>query len=154
MKPARYIFLNQELGMSTGKAAAQAAHAETLAMQDFMNDLSEIDKLDPAIQNWVNKQKDLFDVWFGYGHYAKYVMRAEDATQMYTIERYLDDRDFETYTVIDEGRTEGTYFVPTALAVELVDRDDERVQSIFGEFKLYKDLSKSPTIRKPWYKRL
>jgi len=142
VKPARYIFLNLDLRMSPGKAAAQAAHAEMLATYAlFGAEYAEN-------MSWINRQRELWDVWFGWGHYAKYVMKADDATQMYTIQRYLDDRGFRTYMVIDEGHTEGTVFVPTAMAAELVDKDDERTASIFGEFKLYREpLSpKSPGI--------
>lgn len=135
MKPARYIFLNKGLGMSAGKCAAQAAHAEMLAMNDYMGWDAEFDHN----VDWINRQGKLFDQWYGDGHYAKYIMEAADSVQMHTIERYLRDRGFYTYMVIDEGHTEGTYFVPTALAVELVDKDDERTSSIFGEFRLYKE---------------
>lgn len=116
--------------MSSGKCAAQAAHAETLAVRGYY--------IHPP-GDWLGYQARLFDKWYGDGHYAKYVMKATDSTQMYTIERYLNDRGFKTYLVVDEGHTEGTYFVPTAMAVELVDKDDERTASIFGEFRRYKD---------------
>lgn len=140
MRPARYIFLNQGLGMSSGKCAAQAAHAEMLAVDDFHSIDSELPS-DRAI--------DLYRKWIDEGHYAKYVMTAEDATQMFTIERYLKERGFKTYLVIDEGRTEGTYLVPTALSVELVDKDDERTASIFEVFRSYKDKFKPTVETKP-----
>lgn len=121
--------------MSSGKCAAQAAHAEMLAMDDFH-------RIDTEIPT--DRQRALYDKWIGDGHYAKYVMRATNSTQMYTIERYLNARGYKTYLVIDEGRTEGTYMVPTAMAVELVDKADERTASIFGNFHLYKDKSAPP----------
>jgi peptidyl-tRNA hydrolase len=142
-KPARYIFLNQDLAMSPGKCAAQAAHAETLAAHDFYEGTEN--------RSWWVDQAELYEKWLGDGHYAKYVMKAEDSTQMYTIERYLKDRGFKTYMVVDEGRTEGTYLVPTAMAVELVDKDDERTASIFQVFRSYK--AKPPEEKKkPWWK--
>ena len=133
MRPARYIFLNKGLGMSAGKCAAQAAHAETLAMNAFVGERHDCDV------DWVLQQETLWSKWFGDGHYAKYVMAASDATQMFTIKHYLEERGFECYLVVDEGHTEDTYFVPTAMAVELVDKDDERTASIFGEFRMYRD---------------
>lgn len=145
MKPARYIFVNRGLGMSPGKIAAQAAHAETLAMHEYMT-YDSIVKTPPSKvaddeeRGWIANQVALFSVWFGQGHYSKYVMLAEDTQQMYTIERYLTERNFKTYLVIDEGHTEGTYMVPTAMSVELVDKDDQRVTSIFSTFKTYKAL--------------
>ena len=150
MKPARYIFLNHGLDMSPGKCAAQAAHAEMLAMAAHFgyNPGSETEW-----ENLQSRQTPLMQKWIGDGHYVKYVMKADDATQMYTVERYLNERGFETYLVIDEGHTEGTVFVPTALAVELVDKDDERVASIFNEFKLYRTSAPRDTSQsegEPW----
>jgi peptidyl-tRNA hydrolase len=148
MKPARYIFLNRSLGMSAGKAAAQAAHAETLAAHDYHHMVFNYEGYSGDRKyDWVQNQLALYNKWYGDGHYAKYVMEAADSVQLTTIERYLNERGFKTYLVIDEGHTEGTYFVPTAMSVELVDKDDERVSSIFGEFKLYRD--KEPKPEKP-----
>lgn len=139
MKPARYIFLNRGLGMSAGKCAAQAAHAETLAAHDYFMQHYDHDL------TWTENQEALYAKWYGDGHYAKYVMTASDATQMFTIKHYLEERGFKCYMVVDEGHTEDTYFVPTALAVELVDKDDERITSIFGEFRMYRDKRPDPT---------
>lgn len=141
MKPARYIFINRGLGMTPGKIAAQAAHSETLAMEGLYNsgDLS-----------WAENQWKLFHKWFGDGHYTKYVMLAEDTEQMTTIERYLKERGFKTYLVIDEGHTEGTYMVPTAMSVELVDKDDQRISSIFSSFRTFKEKRPEPVKRGFW----
>lgn len=146
MKPARYIFVNRGLGMTPGKIAAQAAHAETLAMYDYMihdsivrSPPKFVDSKSGDVKIWMTRQVALFSVWFGDGHYTKYVMLAEDSEQMRTIETYLNERNFKTYLVIDEGHTEGTYMVPTAMSVELVDKDDRRVTSIFSTFKIYKE---------------
>lgn len=130
--------------MSAGKCAAQAAHAETLALNDFFRRHYDHDI------TWVENQEMLWDKWFGDGHYAKYVMKANDSTQMYTIERYLRDRGFMTYMVVDEGHTEETYMVPTALAVELVDKDDERTESIFSNFRMYKEKRPPATGKSEW----
>lgn len=143
MKPARYIFLNHGLDMSPGKCAAQAAHAETLAVYDLHREYDC--GYDSDEHRWYVDQSALWDKWYGDGHYVKYVMKAEDSTQMFTIDTYLKERGFKTYFVIDEGHTEGTYLVPTALAVELVDKDDERVASIFNEFRLYKSGPRKPS---------
>jgi peptidyl-tRNA hydrolase len=144
MKIARYIFLNRGLEMTPGKCAAQAAHAETLAMHDYFDTALRLHILDPEERIRQQIQEELYAKWYGDGHYAKYVVTAKDSQAMFTTERYLNDRDFKTYLVIDEGHTEGTYMVPTAMAVELVDKDDERVDSIFKIFRLYKPLSPSP----------
>jgi peptidyl-tRNA hydrolase len=165
MNPVRYIFLNQGLGMSSGKLAAQAAHAEMLATNDYYNEALRIiedcggpggtevatnptlmvrrgrvveieaDRLGP----WLTRQKYLHNEWVDSGHYTKLVLKAQDSTAMHTIKHYLEARGYRTYLVIDEGRTEIDPFSPTALAVELVDKDDEKVGQHFGEFKLYRD---------------
>lgn len=118
--------------MSPGKIAAQAAHAETLATVDYFErhtkDLT-----------WGNTQKVLFKKWYGDGHYAKYVMKADDSQMMFTIKHYLEERLFSCYLVVDEGHTENTYMVPTAMAVELVDKDDERIASVFSNFRMYRE---------------
>lgn len=144
MKPARYIFLNQGLGMSSGKCAAQAAHAEMLVLHEMHVRHHRIHELDPEDMAWQDYQEELFGIWYGDGHYAKYIMKASDSTQMYTIERYLKDRGLRTYMVIDEGHTEDTYMVPTAMAVELVDKDDERTTSIFDQFRMYREKRPEP----------
>lgn len=139
--------------MSPGKIAAQAAHAETLAMTDYLtanaiNPSEEGLQTDIELYSWLVGQQELFSKWYGDGHYTKYVMLAEDTEQLNTIETYLnaEPRNFKTYLVIDEGHTEGTYMVPTAMSVELVDKDDQRVTSIFSTFKIYKAL---PVVQYP-----
>ena len=112
-----YLFLNKGLGMSTGKAAAQVAHAAVEAY-----------RLSPAkAQN----------AWYLGNHYTKLVMVAEDEAQLDTYERYINDRGFRTSLIIDEGRTEITAHSKTALGVEIVDKADPHVQATFEGFKLY-----------------
>lgn len=125
--------------MSPGKLAAQAAHAETLAVQDLWNAHSRESELCPEERAWLRMQQDLWNIWFGHGHYAKYVMKADDSTMMTTIKHYLEARGFRTYLVIDEGHTEETWMVPTAMAVELVDKDEERTASVFSNFRMYRE---------------
>lgn len=146
MKPARYIFLNRGLKMSSGKCAAQAAHAETLAMHDMHSALHKVQELAPEVKGWLLRQEELYDKWYWDGHYAKYVMKANDSVQMHTIERYLIDRGFRTYMVIDEGHTEETWMVPTALAIELIDKDDERTGEVFSNFRMYRDPKPEPSV--------
>lgn len=125
--------------MSAGKCAAQGAHAETLAMHDYFNCTHHVHELDDASRRWVNDQCELYSNWFGYGHYAKYIMKADDSTQMHTINHYIRARGFRAYLVVDEGHTEDTWMVPTALAVELVDKDDERTVEVFSNFRMYRE---------------
>src|SRR5688500_3482140 len=129
MKPAMYIFLNKGLGMSTGKASAQAAHAAVEAYRLSVEDGGKIG----------DDGKVLVDEWYKGGHYMKLIMEARDEAQLHTIERYLNDRGFKTTLIIDEGRTEIAPLSATALGVELVDKDDPHTEATFSSFKLYKD---------------
>lgn len=122
-----YIFVNRGLGMSSGKIAAQAAHAAVEAY-----------RASEALEEF-----ELIDAWVSGGHYTKIVLGADDSTQLLTIDRYLTDRGFDTSLIIDEGRTEIEPMSPTALGVEIVDKDDPHVSDTFSHFKLYKDAEPS-----------
>ena len=128
MRPAMYIFLNRKLGMSTGKAGAQTAHA--------------------AVEAYRISHSQMLNAWYEGGHYCKLVMSAENADQLSIIRHYLAERGFNTKLIIDEGRTEIEPFSVTALGVEVVDRDDPHVKATFEGFKLYKDKKKKRKRRK------
>lgn len=126
MNPVLYIFVNKGLDMSGGKIAAQVAQATAGILCENLN---------PLCKEW----------WTGPGyHHAVYVMHADDNEHMYTIERYLHDRGFKTFMMIDEGMTEIRPITPTAMAVDIVDKDDEHVAATFSVFKLYKDKPAPP----------
>lgn len=118
---ALYLFVNKGLGMSAGKIGAQVAQATagTLAISDPQN-----------VQEW----------WSGPGHHhAVYVMEARDSEHLLMIERYLNEREFKTYLMIDEGMTEIDALSPTVLGVEIINKDADVVKASFMTFKLYKD---------------
>lgn len=119
MKPVMYTFLNKGLGMSVGKASAQAQHA--------------------AVEAFQISDELLTEEWYKGGHYTKVVFEAADAQQLLVFERYLTERGFKTKLIIDEGRTEIDPFTVTALGVEIVDRDDPHTAATFENFKTYKD---------------
>lgn len=120
MNPCQYIILNKGAKMSTGKAAAQAAHASVEAY----------------IATPDNNTKR---VWHKGGHYMKVVLEAQDADDLIVKQKYIEDRGFATKLIIDEGRTEIDPFTPTALGVEILDKDHPHVAATFSSFKLYKD---------------
>lgn len=132
MNPGMYIFLNRGAGMSTGKAAAQAGHA---AVEAFRLSMRHPEGLSSAYY----EESNLVRLWYKGGHYAKYVMACRDDAHLRDTERYLNDRGFKTALILDEGHTEVAPITPTALGVELVDRDDPHVQATFSSFDLYKD---------------
>lgn len=122
MNPAMYTFINTGLGMSTGKAIAQGQHAAVEAYE-----LS------------VHTNPQLVDEWNLGGHYTKLVMESPDSDHLRTVERYLNDRGFQTVVIIDEGRTELQQHAMTALGVEIVDRDDPHTKATFSTFQTLKD---------------
>lgn len=129
-----YIFINKGLGMSAGKVGAQAAHAAVEAYRVSCGLVPHISQEDQT-----PKESHAARNWYKGGHYAKYVMEAKDSTQLFTIREYIEARGFRTALIVDEGHTECTEFVPTALGVEVVDKNNSHAAATFGEFKLYKD---------------
>lgn len=119
MQACMYIFVNDGAKMSRGKLGAQTAHAAIDAVG-------------------VSKQ-EMIDAWYVGHHTAKVVLHADDAEHLNNIERYISDRGFATSLVIDEGRTEVGSFTPTALGVEIVDKDDPHTKATFEHFQLLKD---------------
>ena len=116
-----YILLRspESLPMSTGKAAAQAAHAAVEAYR-----LTDPDS---------NLHKD----WYVANHYTKIVLQAPD---LGVAERYLNERGIKTALIIDEGRTEfDGVLTPTAIGCALVNKDNPHIQDTFSAFKLYRD---------------
>jgi PTH2 family peptidyl-tRNA hydrolase len=115
-----YLILNKGAKMSTGKAAAQAAHA--------------------AVEAYIaTPESNLKRVWHRGGHYTKIVLEAKDADELQTMRDYIHDRGFGSVKIIDEGRTEVDPFTFTALGCCIVDKDDAHTAATFGSFKLYKD---------------
>ena len=114
--PVMYIFVNKSANMSPGKLAAQAAHA--------------------AVKASDGSTAPLRDAWNEYGFYTKLVMQARNADHLKNIQKYLQDRSIVSWLIIDEGRTEIERHTPTALGVEIVDKDIKG--EIFKSFELYK----------------
>lgn len=120
MNPVMYLVLNKGAKMSTGKAAAQAAHA---AVEAYL----------------ATPESNTKRVWHRGGHYTKIVLEAADAHELKTQQDYLTARGFNSVLIIDEGRTEVDAFTPTALGCCIVDKDDAHVRDTFSTFKLYKE---------------
>jgi peptidyl-tRNA hydrolase len=129
-----YIFLNAGAGMSTGKAAAQAAHAAVEAYR-----LSCPPAPDRPEQMGYFVQSGIVNRWYQGGHYKKIVLRADDEQHLHTIQRYLEDRGFKTKLIVDEGMTEVRPHTATALGVEVVNKDDGHTAATFSTFDLFRD---------------
>lgn len=128
MNPVQYILLNKEIGMSTGKAAAQAAHASVEGVR--------ISAREPNGNPW---DASIVNRWYRGGHYAKIVLEVADAEALHVAKEYIEARGFKTSLIIDEGRTELAPLTPTALGCEVVNKDDPHVAATFGVFNLYTD---------------
>lgn len=142
MRAVQYIFLNKGAGMSTGKSAAQAGHAAVEAYRQSESQAKSGNQTSAAALR----------AWRLGDHYTKIVLEANDAEQLVNIERYLRDRRFSTALIIDEGHTEVEPFTPTALGIEILDKEHPHVAATFGEFKLYKD--EQPQGRKSFWRWL
>lgn len=118
-KPVMYIFINKGLGMSSGKMAAQSGHA--------------------AVEAYEISTKGMVSGWRLGKHYTKLIMQARDAKHLKVIQTYLKARGFHSELIIDEGMTEIDPHVPTALGVEIVDKEDPHAAATFGTFELYRD---------------
>jgi peptidyl-tRNA hydrolase len=117
-----YIFANRGLRMSAGKLSAQVAHG--------------------AVRAYEISDEKLIKEWNKGGHYTKLVMLARDNDHIKTIQKYIEDRGYKTALIIDEGLTEIKPHQPTALGVEIVDKEDENVEATFSTFELYRDTIK------------
>lgn len=136
MNPVQYIILNKGANMSTGKAAAQAAHASQMGLLSMVG---------------MNYSKSPYDTslgrrWMMGGHMAKVVLEVADEDALLKASEYIGARGFDHFTVIDEGRTEIAPMTRTAIGTEVVDKDQGHVRATFGEFKLYTDPRFEPSM--------
>lgn len=120
-KPVIYVFLNKELHMSVGKAAAQAAHAAVRTATGSIS--SEL-----RLKQWVEA-----------AHRYIIVLEARDSNHMTNIQTYLNDRGICTKLIIDEGANETEPHVMTALATQILDKDAPHIQQTFSTFHTYHD---------------
>lgn len=118
-KPVMYIFANRGLGMSSGKLSAQVAHA--------------------AVESFLISDDNMVVKWRLGEHYTKLVMLARDNEHIRNIETYINKRGYKTALIIDEGITEISPHQPTALGVEIVDKEDQHTEDTFSTFELYKE---------------
>lgn len=118
----QYIVTNKGLGMSSGKAQAQAAHA---AVKGVVMTL-ESDLPSP------------YDEWDKTGH-TKIVLEARDTEHLIAFREFAKSRGYESWLVIDEGRTEVAAHSPTALGFPILDKSDRDVAHTFADLRTYRD---------------
>ena len=117
INPVMYIIMNKGLKMSTGKSIAQGAHAACEAVR-------------------ISKP-ELVEAWNKFGFYTKLVLEARNDKHLLTFQKYLEERDIKSVIIIDEGRTEVEKHTPTALGIEIFDKND--LGPIFKELNLFRD---------------
>lgn len=110
--PVLYVVLNGSLGMSSGKAAAQAVHAAMLLEGNY-----------PGL--FVSAYKR-----------TVVVLEAKDGETIKNLLEYLQGAGIFAAYYIDEV-VEGEPYQVTALAVEPIAYDDEEKRSIFSDFDLF-----------------
>ena len=123
---AQYIVANKGLGMSAGKLAAQVAHASVKGFQISL------------ATDWPEGEVDPLTEWDKTGH-TKIVLEARDTEHLIAFREFAKSRGYESWLVIDEGRTEVAAHSPTALGFPILDRADRDVAHTFADLKTYRD---------------
>lgn len=119
-KPVIYVFLNKSLHMSVGKAVAQAAHAVAMAIVAASDKSQRVE-------------------WIESPHRYIIVLEARDEDHLHNIHPYLSERGIAAQEIYDEGANEIDPITFTALATEILDKDDEKVQLTMSTFNTYRD---------------
>lgn len=117
-RPTIYVFINKSLGMSSGKIAAQAAHAGAYSMA----------------RNELESNTE----WLQAIHKTVIVLEARDEQHLRNIKDYLGQRDVESEFIIDEGINEVPHHSITALVTVMIDKN-ENADQLFSTFNLYKE---------------
>ena len=123
----QYIVANRGLGMSPGKLAAQVAHA---AVKGFQMTIDRVD--------WGDFDEKVLTDWDKSGH-TKIVLMARDTEHLTAFREFAKSRGYESWLVIDEGRTEVAPHSPTALGFPILDKSDPDVQHTFADLKTYRE---------------
>ena len=104
--------------MRIGKAMAQASHAAVMATID---------------------SGALGKVWENSPHRTIIVLEGRDELHLRNIREYLEQRGIGVSLIIDEGINEIDGCTVTALATNILYKDDENIVKTMGSFKLYRD---------------
>jgi peptidyl-tRNA hydrolase len=115
----QYIVANKAVGMSSGKLAAQAAHAAVKGVKLFTSD-------------------EVYDEWDKTGH-TKIVLEARDEAHLIAFREFAKSRGYQSWLVIDEGRTEVAAHTPTVLGFGVLDKADRDVAHTFADLRTYRD---------------
>ena len=128
----QYIVANKGLGMSAGKLAAQVAHAAVKGYELTLNRLESVPADEPAVS------ADVIGEWNATGH-TKIVLQARDTEHLVAFREYAKSRGYNSWLVIEEGRTAVAPHSPTALGFPILDKADRDVAFTFGDLQTYRD---------------
>lgn len=125
----QYIVANKGLGMSSGKLAAQVAHASVKGYQMTTDEDSTVE------------EAEVLREWDRTGH-TKIVLEATDTAHLIAFREFAKSRGIASWLVIDEGRTEVAPHSPTALGFPILDKADRDVAHTFADLRTYRDTVK------------
>jgi peptidyl-tRNA hydrolase len=119
MRPVIYVFINKGLQMTAGKIAAQAGHAVAMSV--------------------INSPQEMRNRWEDTPQRTIIVLGLLDTIFMQNAKEYLEQRNFHMIPIIDEGANEVPPHSWTAMASQIVDKNDPLVEQSFSSFKSYRD---------------
>ncbi len=105
--------------MSPGKLAAQVAHATMISCSE--------------------QDESKLDLWVSSPHKTIIVLQARNENHLRSIKDYLTTRKYRAHMIVDEGVNEIDPHTVTAIATDILDKDDENVIKTFSTFELYKE---------------
>jgi peptidyl-tRNA hydrolase, PTH2 family len=125
------IILRTDIGMTPGKAAAQAAHASISWLIARM----DIDRLTRKTVRGIAHFSESELTWIN-GAFTKIVLQVPNELQLRQYHRWADEAGLESHLIIDSGRT---VFggVPTATAVAIGPNYNERIDKVTSGLRLY-----------------
>lgn len=118
-RPVIYILLNKGLHMTSGKIAAQAAHAAAMSV--------------------INSPKESVNAWEDAVHKTIICLQVLDTVFMQNAKEYLEQRKFHMIPIIDEGANEVEPHSWTAMASQILEKEDPTVEKAFSSFRTYRD---------------
>lgn len=129
--PTQFIFVNKSLNMNSGKAAAQCAHAVEELTFTILEQGSE------------EKQKE-FKKALSANPRATIILEVANEEEMYKLNSYLESQDIWTGIYVDE-MVGDKKFVPTALAVEYLDRSEAKAKLLSSMFNKFTSIQEQLT---------
>lgn len=116
--PTIYVILNKSCNMNAGKAAAQTAHA--------------VSGICSILSNEVKKGIDMSQ-WVKINPRTVIVLESKNSSEMSKFGEYLKENNIQFYKYRDEN----SGYEHTAMALEILDKSDERTGLMLSWFELF-----------------